>query len=194
MKKLTVLIDMDDTIENLCDVWIHCLNVRYGTSVRPSDIKEWDMTKAFPELSPVQIYKPLFDESVWKRVTPLPDAVETILKIIKDGHKVVIVTASHQDTVGLKMNNVLFKYFPYLSMDDVIVTSQKQLVQGDIMIDDAPHNLEGGRYMKLLFDAPHNRSYSASDNDMVRVYNWNEIYNIVCDISERKIRGEELEK
>lgn len=194
MKKLTVLIDMDDTIENLCEEWVKYLNELYGTTVQLGDIKEWDMTKAFPKLLPVQIYQPLFAEDFWMGVTPLPGAPETILKIIEDGHKIVIVTASHPDTVSMKLNNVLFKYFPYLSMNDVIIASQKQLIHGDILIDDAPHNLEGGQYMKLLFDAPHNRSYPASDNGMVRVHNWDEIYNIVCDISERKIRGEKIGK
>lgn len=178
MKKLTVLIDMDDTIENLCDVWVQCLNERYGTSVKPTDIKEWDMTKAFPTLSRKQIYEPLFDEELWERITPLPGAVETIKKIIDDGHKVVIVTASHQDAVSMKLNNVLFKYFPYLTIDDVIITSQKQLVHGDILIDDAPHNLEGGQYMKLLFDAPHNQSYKTEGTDIIRVHNWAEIYKL----------------
>lgn len=194
MKKLTVLIDMDDTIENLCEVWVEYLNELYGTNVHLNDIKEWDMTKAFPTIDSQKIYKPLYDERLWKRVTPLPGAVETIKRIIEDGHKVVIVTVSHQDTVSMKLNNVLFKYFPYLSMNNVIITSQKQLIHGDILIDDALHNLEGGQYMKLLFDAPHNRSYSVSDNDMVRVHNWDEIYNIVRDISERKIRGEKVGK
>ena len=33
MKKLTILFDADDTVENLSDCWIAMLNERYGTSV-----------------------------------------------------------------------------------------------------------------------------------------------------------------
>ena len=190
MKKLTVMIDMDGVIENMCEVWIEYLNEQYGTNVQPDDIKEWDMTKAFPSIDSQKIYEPLRDENLWKRVTPLPGAVETIRRIIEDGHKVVIVTASHQDTVSMKLNNVLFKYFPYLSMNDVIIASQKQLIRGDVLIDDAPHNLEGGRYIKLLFDAPHNRQYHADANNMTRVHNWDDIYKIICKMSEQ-IGGEE---
>lgn len=32
MKKLTILFDADDTVENLSDCWIAMLNERYGTS------------------------------------------------------------------------------------------------------------------------------------------------------------------
>lgn len=104
---------------------------------------------------------------MWKRVTPLPGAVEYLKRLIDDGHKVVIVTASHQNTVAMKLNNVLFRYFPYLTTSDVIITSQKQLVCGDVMIDDAPHNLVGGNYYGILVTAPHNRAYDAESNGFV---------------------------
>lgn len=79
----------------------------------------------------------------------------------------------------MKLNKVLYKYFPYFTHNDVIITSQKQLVRGDILVDDAPHNLEDGDYFKILFDASHNQSYNAAENDMIRAYNWDEVYYIV---------------
>lgn len=176
MKRLTVLIDADDTIENLCEVWVNFLNEKYGTSVLLSDIKEWDMTKAFPTISPVKVFEPLFDENLWKRVAPLPGAVEYVKKIIEDGHKVIIVTSSHPGTVNPKWEYVLSKYFPYISSHDVIFASQKQLIKGDVMVDDAPHNLVGGDYIKLLYDAPHNQSFDTELHCITRVYNWAEVY------------------
>lgn len=185
MKQLTVLIDMDDTIENLCETWVAYLNETHNTYVALSDIKEWDMTKAFPMLTTDEIFKPLTDERLWKRVSPLPGAVKNIKKIIDDGHKVFILTASHPNTVALKLNNVLFKYFPYITYKDVIISFKKQLIKGDILIDDAPHNLEDGDYFKLLFDAPHNQSYNESANGIVRVHNWDEIYFAVNYLSKQ---------
>lgn len=43
MKKLTVLIDMDDTIEGLVFAWVHYVNEKFGTTVRPEDIDDWNM-------------------------------------------------------------------------------------------------------------------------------------------------------
>ncbi len=176
MEKLTILIDMDDTIENLCETWVEYLNELYGTNVSTNDIKEWDMTKAFPMLTSEEIYTPLTTADLWKRVKPLPYAVGTIRQLIDDGHKVVIVTASSPETIKLKLHNVLFKYFPYLTYKDVIVTSQKQLIKGDVLIDDAPHNLKGFDGFALLFNAPHNRSYKIKDKCFYRVNDWQEIY------------------
>ena len=46
MKKLTILFDADDTVENLSDCWIAMLNERYGTSVTPEDVHGWDISPA----------------------------------------------------------------------------------------------------------------------------------------------------
>lgn len=60
-----------------------------------------------------------------------------------------------------------------------IVTKNKQLVNGDILIDDGVHNLEGGRYKKILMSAPHNKGYDAELHGMTRVKSWEEAYNAV---------------
>lgn len=183
MKALTVLVDMDDTLENLCEEWVNYLNDKYGTEVEHSDITEWDMSKAFPTINKELVYAPLFDKALWERLTPLPGAVEKVHQLIKDGHKVVIVTASHQDTVSLKLNSVLFKYFPFFTHNDVIVTSQKQLVQGDVLVDDAPHNLCGGTYQGILMNAYHNADYDAESNGLIRAKDWDDVYNIINKIA-----------
>lgn len=123
---------------------------------------------------------------MWKKVTPFPGAVKYLKQLIDDGHKVVVVTASHHDTISFKINSVLFKHFPYLTFNDIIVTSQKQLIYGDILIDDAPHNLEGGKYAGILMDAPHNKTYNAELNGFIRVKDWASIYKAVCDICRKE--------
>ena len=63
MKKLTILIDMDDTLEDLLGAWVSYLNTQYGTNVHKEDIRQWDISVAFPSLSKTQVYEPiLLDE------------------------------------------------------------------------------------------------------------------------------------
>ena len=40
MKRLTILIDMDDTIVNLLDTWVEWLNRSFGTNVSPMDVTQ----------------------------------------------------------------------------------------------------------------------------------------------------------
>lgn len=66
-----------------------------------------------------------------------------------------------------------------LTWDQVIVTSRKQLIRGDVLIDDGIHNLEGGQYNKVLMTAPHNVHFDAEAHDMIRVHNWKEIEEVI---------------
>lgn len=62
MKHLTILVDMDDTIESLASAWVDYLNARHGTTTKLTDITGWDISKAFPTLTNEQVYAPLFED------------------------------------------------------------------------------------------------------------------------------------
>lgn len=186
MRKLTVLVDMDDTIEGLSLAWCQYLNWKYGTNVPYESVNQWDVSKAFPTLTREQVYAPLLEDDFWDWVKPIDGAVEALQKMIEDGHDVLIVTASTYVTIRAKAEKVLFKYFPFLTWDDVIVTSRKQLINGDVLIDDGVHNHYGGSYRKILMDAIHNRGIDASVLGSVRVMNWDEAYIEVCKIANER--------
>lgn len=179
MRHLTILVDMDDTIENLAEAWVAYLNARHQTSTNLSDITDWDISKAFPTLTKEQVYVPLFEDAFWSWVKPMEGASESLQKLIADGHTVLIVTTSNYQTLAAKMEQVLFHYFLFLTWNDVIITAHKQLIKGDVLIDDGIHNLEGGDYFKILMTAPHNRCYDADKNRMYRVTSWSETYSVI---------------
>lgn len=183
MKKLTIFIDMDDTIEFLLKGWVEWINDKYGTNVNWKDIHSWGITPYFPGVTKEQIMETFQIDEFWDWVKPIPYATEMIHRLIVDGHKVYIVTASTYETLPAKMDRVLFRYFPYLTFDDVIVTSHKQLLQGDVMIDDGVHNLIGGDYVKLLMDAPHNQGFDEKSYGIRRVHSWEEIYPLLKEMA-----------
>ena len=183
MRKLTILVDMDDTIENLLDSWLHMLNVRHGTFVTPDMITEWDIPKFFPELTEKEVYEPLFEYSLWADVKPKWDAVEYLKMLHDDGHEIYITTSSNFETICGKVFNVIDRYFPYIDRRHIIVATKKQMIRGDVMVDDGPHNLEGGEYEKILMTAPHNRTYNAEANGMLRVNSWMEAYGAISEIA-----------
>ncbi len=77
--------------------------------------------------------------------------------------------------------NGFLELFPFLDWEHIIITNNKQLVRGDILIDDGPHNLVGGEYFKILFDRPHNRNYDDAANGMLRLHTWQEIDSVIHD-------------
>lgn len=174
---MIILIDCDDTIWNLCEAWIDWLNQSYGTSVAISDIKEWDMKKAFPSLTPEDIYTPLTYEYFWKTVQPKEDAIKYIPMIEQLGHKVYFVTATVPHNVLFKAN-MLKKWFPTIPIDRLIIAHDKTLIRGSVMIDDNVNNLKN-RDFSILFTAQHNKSIDLSESSIIRLDNWCDIYNYI---------------
>lgn len=182
---MIILIDMDDTIEQLLKAWLGKVNERYGYSVRYEDITSWDITEPYPGLTREQVYGVPDEPGFWSSVEPIEGAAEAIRRFMDAGHEVYIVTATTYASVPEKMEGLLFKWFPFISWKQVIITSRKQLIKGDVLIDDGVHNLVGGDYEKVLMTAPHNRGYDAEANGMIRVNNWKEAEDAVCAIAEK---------
>ena len=187
-KKVTVLIDLDDTMTYLTRAWCRWLNWLYGTSVSENDILGWEIANYFPTLTEAQVFTPVHTDKFWKNVEPMEEAPKYIKQLIDEGFDVYICTASTFDTIKAKFEYVLERYFPFISWDQIIVTKNKQLVNGNILIDDGVHNLEGGAYKKILMSAPHNMSYNAESHGMTRVKTWKEVYQAVHTYAEEILR------
>ena len=153
---MRILVDMDDTIENLLHTWLGYLNERYGLHVTESEVHDWQLDLAYPSLSKSQVYGVLLEDELWQRVIPFPYAQEYMQKLLDDGHEIYVVTSSNYQTLKTKMERVLFRYFPFIDWNHVVITANKQMVIGDVLVDDAPHNHIGGNYLSILMDSPHN--------------------------------------
>ena len=185
-KKLKVLIDMDDTIENLLEAWVAYLNNHHGTSVNYKNIKDWDITLYFPSLIKSQVFYPLYTRDFWETVKPKQDAVYYIDKLWNEGFDLYLVTASHYETLKYKFEKALFPYFPVFDEKHIIVTSNKQMLRGDVLIDDGIHNLVGGKYKKILYTRPYNEDYDAEKHGMIRVNDWKTIYQVLKEMESVK--------
>ncbi len=176
---MTILVDMDDTIEQLLDAWVKRANEKYHRNVSLDEITDWNVAAPYSGISRGEIYGVTYEPGFWAGVKPMPGAADALKHFIDAGHQVYIVTATEIEHVEEKMKQLLFRYFPFLSWEQVIITGRKQMIRGDVLIDDGIHNLEGGSYRKILFTAPHNRHYDAEANGMVRVNTWDEAVRII---------------
>ena len=182
MRRLTILVDLDDVMWDFLTPWVVQLNRMSGRSISVFDLTEWRVNKFYPGLSEKKMLHPLSRNFFWDHIKPMPGAQETIKRLIDDGHRIVVVTASHPDTVKYKARK-LFKLFPYISCDDLIIAKDKSLIFGDVMIDDGPHNLERTSCMPVLFSRPHNLQYPAYQAGWKRVSSWKEVYRLIQDVA-----------
>ena len=182
---MVILVDLDNVLINTGQAWVDVLNERYGTTVKYDDVSEWDITKFFPTLSRDEVYEPLSTGEVWSRALPIDGARECLEKLIDEGHDVYVVTASSLNTIGKKWKEILQRYFPMIKHNNVIVASNKQMIVADVLIDDAPFNIDGGKYIGILFDAPHNRGCDTEFDSVFggRASNWDDVYRTIEKIS-----------
>lgn len=183
--EVIVCIDMDDTIENLCEAWVDYLNEKYGTHTKYTDLREWDVSKAFPTIEKNLIYQALHDTALWDTVKPKKDAQRYVKKLVDDGYSVYICTNTSYKFAQYKFDNVLFKYFPFLNRSNIIVTANKHLVCCDFLVDDYEQNLMGNNAKrKILFDTPHNRAFNEKSYGIKRTKSWKTIYDEITNYYE----------
>ena len=180
---LTILCDMDDVLLDLIPQWVEKLNevcdaINMPAHITERDITDWDITKFFPMLTKEQIFSVTKRDGFWESVQPTYHGQYFIKQMLTMGHTVRIVTASCCETLPCKMKRFL-RLYRGLSWQDVIVTSYKQCIKGDVLVDDAFHNLVGGEYDKILLNKPHNRNFDAESHGVRRVENLIEAFHII---------------
>ena len=188
INNVVVCSDFDDTINNLLPTWVNYLNNTYKLNVDYRNICEWDIPKFFPELTPEQIFRPLYEKSFWEKVTLKEDAAYYISKLINEGVDFYISTSTSHTTIFNKVESCLLPNLPMIDKKKIITIHNKSLLKCDFIIDDGIFNLKSSDAIKILMDAPHNQIGTGIED--YRVYSWKEIYDIihsyVDDLSVRK--------
>lgn len=187
MRDFVILVDMDDTIENLLSAWIEYLNKKHSTSVKRDEVISWNIPDFFHSIDAKSVYEPLHDKDFWKTVEVKEDAVEYMRKLFDEGFQIYICTNSCIDTLQEKLDAILYKHFPYIDDNHIIITSNKQMIKADVLVDDGPHNHVGGEYAKLLFCCPHNKSFNAESYGIIRVHDWKEVYGNIHELYANKM-------
>jgi 5'(3')-deoxyribonucleotidase len=175
-----IIIDLDDTLYDLCTPWIKYLNETTGKNIQPFEITNWNMSTYYPELSKTELYRPLNDCMVWPEVEVFENAVETINEFMREGHEVVFCTATHPIIVSKKMEQTVYRFFPNWDYHNLIICHKKDMIRGDVLIDDGPHNLKNFQGHRILFTAPHNRNINAGvELSAIRCNNWKDVQRTI---------------
>lgn len=172
-KDYTILVDIDNVLNNFTETVLDLYNREHGTSHKMTDIYKYSMEETLN--IPFNIlYDYFVNEEVLDNCKPLKDAPK-YLNILNNISKLYIVTA--RDWLQLLNIDKWFeRNYPFIDNRQIIRCRDKHLVQGDIRIDDHYDNLRYAKGEKILFNYPFN-SYIDLSNEMVyRVNNWEECF------------------
>lgn len=137
MKKIQlVLVDLDNTLVNMVEVWLEKYNLRSGESVSMDDITDYDVTKFVKQ--PELLNNLLEESDFFYDLEPMPGAVEYFNKLIESGLDIVIVTQPPRkcDYAIRDKKRWMEKYFPDFNLANMIFCHRKNLIHGDILFDD----------------------------------------------------------
>lgn len=177
---MRILVDMDNVLVHLTSAWVKYLNKMHGTTVRVEDIKDWEIAKFFPSLTEEEVLEPLAIDSFWKTVDVDVKSLLYMRKLFEDGHDLYIVTATDYRNIKAKVEYIIKHYFPYIDNKHLIIAHNKQMIKGDVLIDDYIENLLGGDYRGILFNASHNKQLDIKKFAHIqRAVDWQEVYELI---------------
>lgn len=177
MKAPTILCDVDEVVADLHTEWLRRYNAKYDDNLTPADITDWDISKIVKPECGRKVFNFLRMPNLYRHVQPVEGAKEGVAQLRAEGYRVVFVTSCVIGSMDQKVRWLLghgFVRSPH-SPRDLVITRDKALVRGDVLIDDGPHNVAAFPGHAILVDRPYNRSTRAG----FRAEGWTEIVKLV---------------
>lgn len=158
-ENIKVILDMDDVVNQFLDYLLEVYNKKYDKNVKLNDITSWDLTKN--EAVRPSIIKLFKKRGFFLSVPEKRGAIEVIKKLMDDGrYDIYIVTACGTVNEYKEKIEWMENYLPEFNKSHIIMCTEKNLIRGDVIVDDKVQNLdECAPYYKkcILYDMPHNR-------------------------------------
>lgn len=182
---MIICVDWDCVLNNLMDKTLEIYNAQSGKNIQMSDLTSYNFYDCLPREDADGIVKLFKNKAMWDALTPIDGARKGLQKLIDDGNKVYIVTATATENWPWKIS-WLKKYFPFFNTDNVVRLMDKSLFKCDIMIEDAYEQLIKNKLChKIILDYPWN---CCEEKDWVhstyRCKNWQEIVEAVNKIKD----------
>ena len=197
--QLTLLFDMDGVITDLPTKWVRRYNELYDDDLARDDfVAEWGgfNERIKPEAKD-KVYDILKEPCFFDDLSEMPGAIGGFENFCADDrYDCYIVTAfsGHPEIAHGKLIWVT-QNLPFFDSERMVLTKQKHLIDGNVLIDDSVQNLEkwvqaqfsrngsaviGGGCDAIAFAAPHNDGCVAT-NPLInaRVASWDELSDYV---------------
>ncbi len=170
---------MDGVLCDLAGKWFALYNKEHHDHIDLAHMPEWG-----PHLYAKKgkaIYRYLSRPGFFRDLAPLPGAIDGVNRLLEAGFDVVIVTAARNGQRDKRL--WVEEHLPFLDTRNLIFAHRKELIRGDVLFDDAPHNLTAfapyGLAVAMAY--PYNQSYEGH-----RVHSWTEFLTLmnhlfVCD-------------
>lgn len=182
MNKKIILVDMDDVLADFEGQFLETWKKKFPRHPYvPIEKREtFRIEDNYPGEFEKDIRNIYTAPGFFENLSLIPGAKEAIAKMQSLGHDVFICTSpiSAYENCVLEKYHWVAKNLGYEWTKRMIVTKDKTLIYGDILIDDKPEHkgLRTPLWKYVLFDAPYNKKVKA--NLRITWKNWEKILEI----------------
>jgi 5'-nucleotidase len=187
MAMLTMIVDMDEVLANFVDPVLFKWNAVYGTAHTRTGFNMWDMSKTLGPGAYQLVESWISEPGFFRHLKPLDGAIEGLNHFIQDKSRYdVIIATSLSSTVNNGYDDKrawLHQWFPQLLPRNFFALSRKEMLRGDILIDDAVHNVMDWIKTKrpaIIMDRPWNHNeHFMGYHSVFRADGWPYIINLL---------------
>lgn len=173
-KMMRILIDIDSVLADIMEVWLPRYNHDYNDDLEKEEITDWEMTKFVKPECGKKIYSYLLQDELYDDMPMVDGALEGVRALERWGHEVFYVTAGFNLGKFRWMKRNGFLGDGYLADRKYIVCYHKNMISGDLIIDDNVDTVKNYPNGGIIFDQPWNRG-----NYMLRAVGWDEVLRLV---------------
>lgn len=173
MKKLTIILDIDDVLMECCDPAAELVRAEYGYNIRFEDMTAWAFTN-FPKEVGEAMFEVMGRDEFIRIQRPNPGAVELVHDLREMGHTVIIFSSVKPSKMSVRAE--MIQEFFHVPDSDIVLGGHKNLMKADIILDDAPINIQDSCCtFPVLMRKPWNRDFACK----YAVNNFEEFLEIV---------------
>ena len=177
-RKLTIGLDADDVLFYCVSEALEIVNKKLGTNVSVNNITTWDLSDVDEDVKKC-FHETLNEEMLYINQKVIPGAVDMVDALLERGHEVVFVSAMKPQFMNIRAIR-LKQNFSKVPESNIMLGARKDLVQVDVLLDDANHNLTKTKATyPIVFDWPWNQSLTG----FLRVHNYDEFLEFIDQIS-----------
>lgn len=161
-KPLCILVDMDGTITDFESGFLDLWRARFPRRpfVELNQRQTFYVSEDYPPEYKTDINTIIYHEAgFFANLSPINGAIEALTKMEKLGHQVFICSAPRWTKSVHEKSQWIGRHLGENWVNRLILTRDKSIVRGDILIDDRPEMTTSRPplWEQVLFDQPYNR-------------------------------------
>jgi 5'-nucleotidase len=170
---MRILLDLDGVVTNWGKKYDELLDkLNYDTIPRTSELRQYNLMHDMMPTQRWEINDVMDTPGFYRYLEPIEGAVGGVLDLWELGHEIFFVTRpwAGNPACATEKTEWVAEHFGQWGVERLIITYDKTLVSGDILVDDKPNvsGIQQPTWKQILFAQPYNRIEGRSgDNDIV---------------------------